>query len=84
MPKVDVLKDAGKLRSTDVIYMKRLEQQNLQRAISVQAYRKRNRISGVLLSLGAIGIYVYTMYSVRQEKFLDDFEMPEKIIEKTD
>jgi len=84
MPKVDVLKDAEKLRSTDVIYMKRMEQQNLQRAISVQAYRKRNRISGILLGLGAVGIYVYTMYSVKQEKFLDDFEVPEKIIEKID
>jgi len=84
MPKVDILRDAEKLKSTDVIYMRRLEQQNLERARSVQVYRKRNRISGGVLSLLAVGIYVYTMYSVKQEKFLDDFEVPEKIIKKID
>ena len=26
-----------------------------------------------------IGIYSYTLYAIQQEKFLDDFEMPEDI-----
>lgn len=82
MPKVDVLKDTGRLKSTDVVYMKRLEEQNLQRATKVQAYRKANNRTAIVLALGVVGIYAYTIYSVKQEKFLDDFEMPEKTIEK--
>lgn len=83
MPKVDIIKDATKLKSTDLIYMKRLEEQNFQRAINVQKYRKANSRTAIGLTLGVIGIYVYTIYSVKQEKFLDDFEVPEKTIEKT-
>jgi hypothetical protein len=82
MPKVDVLRDAGKLRSTDIVYMKRMEEQNLQRATRVQGYRKANNRTAIALALGVIGIYAYTIYSVKQEKFLDDFEVPEKTIEK--
>lgn len=82
MPKVDVLKDVGKLKSTDVVYMKRLEEQNLQRARRVLGYRKANNRIAIALGLGVIGIYSYTIYAVQQEKFLNDFEMPEKTIEK--
>jgi len=82
MPKVNLLRD-GKLKSTDVIYMKRLEEQNFQRARKVQAYRKANKRIAITLGLGVIGIYAYTIYSVKQEKFLDDFEEPKKVIEKT-
>ncbi|XP_072753676.1 cytochrome c oxidase assembly factor 3, mitochondrial-like [Anoplolepis gracilipes] len=82
MPKVDLLKDAEKLKFTDVVYMKRLESQNLERAKRVQGYRKSNNRLAFALTLGVIGIYSYTIYSVKQEKFLDDFEEPEKIIEK--
>lgn len=83
MPKVDVLRDVGKLKSTDVVYMKRLEAQNLERARKVQGYRKANNRTAIVLALGVVGIYAYTIYSVKQEKFLDDFEMPEKTVEKT-
>ncbi|XP_011062636.1 PREDICTED: cytochrome c oxidase assembly factor 3, mitochondrial [Acromyrmex echinatior] len=82
MPKVDVMKDATKLKSIDIIYMKRMEEQNLQRAKTVQKYRKANNRTAIVLSLGVIGIYAYTIYSVKQEKFLDDFKVPEKTIEK--
>lgn len=83
MPKVDLLRDAGRLRSTDVVYMKRMEEQNLQRAKKVQLYRKANNRTAIALALGVIGIYTYTIYSVKQEKFLDDFEEPKKVIENT-
>ncbi|XP_029175345.1 cytochrome c oxidase assembly factor 3, mitochondrial [Nylanderia fulva] len=82
MPKVDLLKDAEKLKFTDLVYMKRLEEQNLQRAKRVQGYRKSNNRLAIALGLGVIGIYTYTIYSVKQEKFLDDFEEPQKTIEK--
>ncbi|XP_011882654.1 PREDICTED: cytochrome c oxidase assembly factor 3, mitochondrial [Vollenhovia emeryi] len=81
MPKVDILKDAGKLKSTDIVYMKRLEEQNLERAKRVHVYRKANNRMAIALGLGVIGIYAYTIYSVKQEKFLDDFEVPEKTVE---
>lgn len=83
MPKVDATKDAEKIRFTDKIYMKRLEEENLIRATKIQRYRKRNRYSGILLGLGVVGIYTYTLYAVKQEKFLDDFEVPQKTIEKS-
>lgn len=82
MPKVDILKDTDKLKSTDIVYMKRAEEQNLQRAKIVHGHRKSNNRTAIPLGLIAIGIYAYTLYSVKQEKFLDDFEMPEKTIDK--
>lgn len=82
MPRIDVLKDAGRLKTTDIVYMRRMEEQNLQRAKRVQEYRKANNRTAFALALGVIGIYAYTIYSVKQEKFLDDFEMPEKTVEK--
>ncbi|XP_011690899.1 PREDICTED: cytochrome c oxidase assembly factor 3, mitochondrial [Wasmannia auropunctata] len=82
MPKVDILKDAGRIKSTDKVYMKRMEEQNLQRVKVVQKYRKANNRTAITLGLGVIGIYAYTIYSVKQEKFLDDFEVPEKTIKK--
>lgn len=82
MPKVDVLKDGEKIRFTDVVYMKRMEQKNLERAQRVVGYRKTNNRTAIALALGVIGIYSYTIYSVKQEKFLDDFEVPQKTIEK--
>ncbi|EFN70778.1 hypothetical protein EAG_04753 [Camponotus floridanus] len=81
MPKVDLLKDTEKLKFTDIIYMKRLEEQNLQRAKKVLRYRKSNNRLAFALTFGVLGIYTYTIYSVKQEKFLDDFEEPEKTIE---
>ncbi|XP_012534997.1 cytochrome c oxidase assembly factor 3, mitochondrial [Monomorium pharaonis] len=82
MPKVDLIKDGEKLKSTDVVYMKRMEEQNFQRAKKVQGYRRSNNRTAISLGLVALGIYAYTIYAVKQEKFLDDFEMPEKTIEK--
>lgn len=82
MPKVDVKKDGRRLKSTDIVYMKRMEQQNIERAQKVQIYRKANNRLAFALGLGVIGIYTYTIYSVKQEKFLDDFEEPEKVINK--
>lgn len=81
MPKIDLIKDGKRLKFTDVVYMKRMEQQNLERAQRVQIYRKANNRLAIALTLGVIGIYAYTMFSVKQEKFLDDFNEPEKVIE---
>lgn len=34
---------------------------------------------GCILGGTVFGIYLYSMFSVKQEKFLDDFEEPKKI-----
>lgn len=84
MPKVDLSKDVSKLKFTDIVYMKRLEEQNIKRATKVHGYRKANNRIAIALTFGVLGIYAYTIYSFKQEKFLDDFEKPEKIIEKVE
>lgn len=33
-------------------------------------------ITGIALGISVFGIYGYSMYAVKQEKFLDDFEIP--------
>lgn len=35
-------------------------------------------ILGCALGLGVLGIYGYSMFAVKQEHFLDDFEEPKK------
>lgn len=35
--------------------------------------------SGCILGGTVLSIYLYSMFSVKQEKFLDDFEEPKKI-----
>ncbi|XP_019698567.1 cytochrome c oxidase assembly factor 3, mitochondrial isoform X2 [Harpegnathos saltator] len=82
MPKIDLLKDVSRFKSTDIVYMKRLEEENIKRAQKVRGYRKANNRTAFALTLGVIAIYTYTIYSFKQEKFLDDFEKPEKTINK--
>lgn len=81
MPKLDVEKDKHKLRPTDLIYMKRVQEQCFQRAQRVKIWRKKNNITATCLFAVVVGVYTYTIYAVKQEKFLDDLNEPEKIIE---
>ncbi|XP_012284908.1 cytochrome c oxidase assembly factor 3, mitochondrial [Orussus abietinus] len=78
MPKVDLTKDARKLTISDRAYMKRIEEINTERVQRLMKMRRNNAITGSLLGLGVLGIYFYTIYAVRQESFLDDFEEPQK------
>lgn len=80
MQKFDPVKDAGRLRQTDAILMKRLEGINKTRAERLIKERKSNRIMGLSLGCLAIGIYLYTIHAMKQETFLDDLNEPEKII----
>ncbi|KAG7199180.1 hypothetical protein KM043_018056 [Ampulex compressa] len=83
MPKLDFKKDAKRLKSTDLILMRRVEEDNIRRATRVKDWRKSNNRFAIPLAFGALGIYLYTMYAIKQETFLDDFEEPEKILEKS-
>jgi len=78
MPKIDV----NKLKQTDLDFMKYIELQNLERVKKLKRVRRNNIITGCLLGAGVLSIYAYTMFAVRQESFLDDFDEPVKTIEK--
>lgn len=69
----------GKLDKTQIEFMRLIEKQNLERVEKLKKLRKNNLITASLLGAGVIGIYAYSMLSVKQEKFLDDFEEPKKI-----
>lgn len=74
--------DKTKVGKIELELMKLVEQQNHQRAIKIQALRKKNTLTGALLGAAVLGIYTYSMYAVKQETFLDDFDEPAKIIEE--
>ncbi|PSN41721.1 Cytochrome c oxidase assembly factor 3 [Blattella germanica] len=76
MPKVDLVKDKASISRTTVDYMKIVEKENLRRVQELQRIRQRNIRTGLILGGGVLGIYLYTIFSVRQEKFLDDFDEP--------
>lgn len=78
MPKID----ASKLKKSDLSLMKVIELKNFERVKKLQRIRRNNIISGWLLGAGVLSIYAYTILSVKQERFLDDFDEPAKIIEK--
>jgi hypothetical protein len=76
MPKVDLVKDRANISRTTLDYMKIVERENLRRVQALQKLRQKNVRTGLMLGAGVLGIYLYTIYSVRQEKFLDDFDEP--------
>lgn len=72
MPKIDL----SKLKQADVDFIKYIEKQNRERVRKLQFLRRRNLITVSILGAGILGIYGYSMYAVRQENFLDDFDQP--------
>jgi hypothetical protein len=76
MPKVDLVKDKANISRTTIDYMKIIEADNLRRVQALQKLRQRNVRTGLMLGGGVLGIYLYTIFTVRQEKFLDDFDEP--------
>jgi hypothetical protein len=74
MPLVDMKKEFEKLNASDQHFIKKLEKLNLTRAKDTKMLRSRNKLTGILIGAAVIGIYAYTILSVKQEKFLDDFD----------
>lgn len=68
-----------KLKKSEIDFMRLIEQQNLQRVQKLQRQRRNNKITGFVLGGAVFGIYLYSMLSVKQERFLDDFEEPLKV-----
>ncbi|XP_050081089.1 cytochrome c oxidase assembly factor 3, mitochondrial [Anopheles maculipalpis] len=74
------IEGAGRqLKKTEVDFMRLIEQQNLQRVQKLQRQRRNNKLTGIVLGGTVLSIYLYSMFSVKQEKFLDDFEEPVKL-----
>lgn len=72
--------EGPKLSAAQIAFMKLTEQENLKRVKKLESIRKTNWITGWTLGICVLSIYGYTILTVKQEKFLDDFNEPEKII----
>ena len=59
------------------MYIEKLNARNNERFIKEKKLQKHYRLTGAILVSIALSIYGYTMYAIRQEKFLDDFDEPE-------
>lgn len=68
-----------KLKPSEVDFMKLIEKENLIRVQKLQSLRRRNNLTGIVLGGTALSIYLYSMYAIKQEKFLDDFSEPIKV-----
>ncbi|KAK3595069.1 hypothetical protein CHS0354_043166 [Potamilus streckersoni] len=75
MPKVDMTKEYQNLNETDKYFVKKMERMNTLRAAHISSSRGTARKMGFFLGATVLGIYFYTIFAVKQEKFLD-FEVP--------
>ncbi|XP_072947552.1 cytochrome c oxidase assembly factor 3, mitochondrial [Epargyreus clarus] len=78
-PKINPGSKDPVLKQAELDYMKIIEQKNRERVLKLQQIGRRNRITGFSIGAGVVGIYLYSIFAVKQETFLDDFEEPAKI-----
>jgi hypothetical protein len=74
MPEVDMKKEFSKLNAADQHFIKKVEEMNLKRASDAKLLRTKNKVTGLVIGAAVIGIYAYTILSVKQEKFLDELD----------
>lgn len=77
--KLTITGENRKLTQIEQDFMKFIEKENIARVEKLKKLRRSNLITGGLLAGSVFGIYFYTILSVKQEKFLDDFNEPAKI-----
>ena len=75
--KIDLSKDIDKLSPDQKIYINKLMEKNTERFTAMKRLRRHYNITGLILTTFVLSIYTYTLYSIKQEKFLDDFDVPE-------
>lgn len=73
---VDVQKRLGNI---NMDFVRKAERKNKERAKMHTFFRRTDWVIATFCFGLVISIYSYTMFAIRQEKFLDDFEMPEEI-----
>lgn len=67
------------LKKAELDYMKIIEEKNRERVQKLQTIGRRNRLVGCSIGAGVFGIYLYSIFAVKQETFLDDFNEPVKV-----
>lgn len=67
------------LKKAELDYMKIIEQKNLERVQKLKQINRRNRFTGLAIGAGVFSIYLYSIFAVKQETFLDDFNEPAKV-----
>lgn len=70
------------LGEIQMAFVKKAEARNKERASHHVFYRKKDWIIGTTCITIAITIYAYTIFAMKQETFLDDFEMPDPLLEE--
>lgn len=73
---VDIQKKLGKLQMD---FVRKAEQTNKNRAKMHRFFRRKDWMIAAFCVFMVVGIYSYTIFAIKQEKFLDDFDMPEEI-----
>ena len=69
--------DLSKLSPVQKMYIDKLALKNAEFFQRAKKQKKISRLVGIILGSVALGIYTFTIVSMKQEKFLDDFEVPE-------
>lgn len=88
---MDSTNQKGKIVSTSkpafskgqIDYMKVVENLNLERVQKLKRIKRNNFITGSVLGGFVLGIYAYSIFSVKQEHFLDDFIEPTTVHKET-
>ena len=79
---VDEANVRQKLGDIQMAFVKKAETRNKERASRHVFYRKKDWMIGMTCITIAISIYAYTIFAMKQETFLDDFEMPDPLLEE--
>lgn len=76
---VDESEVQKRLGSINMDFVRKAERKNKERANMHKFFRRTDWMIAATCFAIVGGIYGYTMFAIQQEKFLDDFEMPEEI-----
>ena len=79
---VDEAKVQQNLGKINMAMIKKAEQINKERAERHIKNRKKDFVIGGTCAAIALSIYFYTMFAIKQETFLDDFEVPNPLPEE--
>jgi len=79
---VDEANVKQELGQIQMAFVKKAEMRNKERAKRHVFYRKKDWMIGMTCITIAISIYAYTIFAMKQETFLDDFEMPDPLLEE--
>ncbi len=77
--KVKYNEPGRKLKQSEIDFMKLIEKQNADRVMKLKKLKRNNLVTALSVGSAVMGIYLYSMFSVKQEKFLDDFNEPEMV-----